>query len=40
MTFATSPFRLFLLALLLLTSPVFAAAKPGKPGKKSSKDDV
>ena len=40
MTFATSPFRLFLLALLLLTSPVFAAAKPGKPGKKSSKDEV
>ena len=40
MTFAFSQFRVLLLALLWLAGPVFAASKPGKNSKKSSKDEV
>lgn len=40
MTLKISRAGLWLLALLWLAGPVFAAAKPDKPAKKSSKDEV
>ncbi len=40
MKLSFSPFQALVLALLWLAGPVFAAPNPGRPGKKSSKDQV